>query len=209
MTQAEFEERFRVTVGAGDWDGAATLVIQHYGARVHGYLRAVLRDDDLADDVFQAWAENLWKGLPDRRAEGSLTAWVYRVAWNAATRTFRDPYRRRKERLATTMASRLAGSIALASRAASVARRQDRLEKLRARLTREEQSLLTLKLDRGLSWAEVAEVMAEDGDGPEGPGPRGGAPSEGTLRKRYERLKDKLARLLQDPDADPDRDPES
>jgi RNA polymerase sigma-70 factor (ECF subfamily) len=186
----DFDARFEEATAMKDWDAAATLLINHFGPRIHGYLRAVLRDEDLADDVFQAWAENAWKGLPSRRPEANLKAWTYRVAWNAATRTFRDGYQRRRERFATSMASRLAESIALASRAASMARKQDRLERLRAELSPEEQSLLTLKLDRGLSWEEVAEVMAEEG----------AAPNETALRKRFQRLRERLAKLLSEPD---------
>ena len=180
------EERLDDALGRRDLDAAATLVIEALGPQVLGYLRTLLRDQEEVEDVFSAFAENVWKGLPTWRREGTLRAWAYRVAWNAASRVHRDPYRRRKERLPTSMASRLARSVAAASRR-SVDRRAGELDALRASLTPEEQSLLTLRVDRELSWQEVAEVMAEEGQ-PADPA---------ALRKRFERLKEKLARAAE------------
>jgi DNA-directed RNA polymerase specialized sigma24 family protein len=80
------------------------------------------------------------------------------------------------------MASRLALSMAAAARQ-TLEREAVELEALRATLTPEEQSLLTLRVDRELSWREVAEVMAEEGRPADEP----------ALRKRFGRLKEKLA----------------
>jgi RNA polymerase sigma-70 factor (ECF subfamily) len=180
-----FEERLAAALDRRDQDAAATLVIEELGPQVLGYLRALLRDPEEAEDVFSAFAENVWKGLGTWRRDGSLRSWAYRVAWNAASRVHRDPYRRRKERLATTMASRLAMSMAAASRH-SMERKATELDALRATLTQEEQSLLTLRLDRDLSWREVAEIMAEDGR----------PADEAALRQRFARLKEKLAKAV-------------
>ena len=55
---------------------------------------------------------------------------------------------------------------------------------MRSTLAPDEQSLLTLRLDRGLAWADIAAVMDAD---------------SATLRKRYERLKNRLrARAAED-----------
>jgi RNA polymerase sigma-70 factor (ECF subfamily) len=59
--------------------------------------------------------------------------------------------------------------------------------RLRARLDAIEQTLLVLRVDQRLSWEEIADVLA-------GPGP-GESLTPAALRKRYERLKDKLRRL--------------
>ena len=86
------------------------------------------------------------------------------------------------------MASCLAGRIY----ASSAVRREEQataLDRLRATLDEDEQTLLTLRVDRRLSWAEVAQVMAEDGAAP---------PEEPALRKRFERLKEKLARAARE-----------
>jgi RNA polymerase sigma-70 factor, ECF subfamily len=62
----------------------------------------------------------------------------------------------------------------------------DRLASLRASLKPEDQTLLILRVDKGLSWKEIANVFAEAGDAP---------PDPAALRKRFERLKERLLRL--------------
>jgi RNA polymerase sigma-70 factor (ECF subfamily) len=144
------EDDLTAALDRGDTDGAATLVIEALGPGALGYLRPILRSQEEVEDVFSTFAENVWKGLRTWRREGNLKAWAYRVAWNAATRLHRDPYRRLRERLPSTMASRLALSMA-ASTPQTQERESSQLAALRATLTPEEQSLLTLRVDRDLS----------------------------------------------------------
>jgi RNA polymerase sigma-70 factor (ECF subfamily) len=58
----------------------------------------------------------------------------------------------------------------------------------RARLSPEERALLVLRLDRDLAWREVATVLSADGE----------PVDEAALRKRFERLKAKLAQLARE-----------
>lgn len=166
----------------GEEKEAATAALRTLGAEVLGYLENVLGDPDDARDVFQVFAEDLWKWLPSYRG-GSLRAAAYRIAWHAAARFRREAWRRRKERMRTTMASRIAASIASPeSRLLSSPR--DRIARLRASLEPEERSLLILRLDRELSWKEVAEVLTSEGD----------PVDSAAVRKRFERVKEKLAK---------------
>jgi len=57
------------------------------------------------------------------------------------------------------------------------------VQKLREELSPEEQTLLVLRIDRGLDWREVAEVVDAE---------------EAAVRKRFERLRDKLRKLAKD-----------
>ena len=57
------------------------------------------------------------------------------------------------------------------------------VQKLREELTEEEQTLLILRVDRNLDWREVADILEIE---------------EPALRKRFERLKDKLRRLAKE-----------
>ncbi len=169
-------------LAAGDVVGAATALIEEFGPAILGYLCTLFGDDD-AQDVFSTWAEDVWRGLPGFRGECSLRAWAYRVAWNAGHRFRRDPYRRRAERLPSSAASQLAASIA--GSALAPGSRRDRLRRLREKLAPEDQTLLVLRVDRELEWGEIAAVLSADG-----------APlTSATLRKRFERLKDRLAEL--------------
>jgi len=183
----EVDRQVAELVALGRVDAAATLVLETHGPEITGYLRAMLRDEAAAADAFSVFAENVWRGLAGFRGDSSLRVWCYRIAFRAALSLRRDPYGRRKNRLETTMASHLAGRI-FATTAVERERHGNALERLREKLEPEEQTLLTLRIDRDMSWREVADVLSTDGERVE----------EVALRKRYERLKDKLARAARD-----------
>jgi RNA polymerase sigma-70 factor (ECF subfamily) len=169
----------------GEVDEAATAALQAIGPAALGYLASLLGEDD-GRDVFSLLAEDVWRGLPGFRFECSLRAWVFRLAWHAASRFLRDPWHRRVQPLATSAASRLAASIAGASQ--QPGGRRDALRALRQRLTPEDQTLLVLRVDKELEWNEVAEVLAE-----------AGTPADpAALRKRFERVKGRLATLARE-----------
>ena len=175
-------------VARGQRDEAATRVLEALGPEVLGYLRAVLHDGAEAGDAFSHFAESVWRGLPGFRGESTVRTWCYGIAWRCVMTLKRDPRRRRVEPLGSTLASQLAGRI-FASTAVEHERQAGALERLRARLDPEEQTLLTLRIDRRLTWSEVADVLAQAAP------PR---PDEAALRKRFERLKDKLASAARD-----------
>ena len=179
------EDQVAALLGRGQMDEAATVALQALGPALLGYLASLFGEDD-ARDVFSVLAEDAWRGLPGFRFECSLRAWFFRLAWHAASRHLRDPWHRRAEPLPSSAASRLAASIARASQLPGG--RSETLRALRKRLTPEEQTLLVLRVDKELEWNEVAEVLAESG-----------RPIEpAALRKRFERVKDRLAALARD-----------
>ena len=68
---------------------------------------------------------------------------------------------------------------------------RSQIQNLRAQLTLEQQELLILRLDRGLSWRDIALIL-KDGNGPED----AAALKQHTqmLRKRFGRIKERLRR---------------
>jgi RNA polymerase sigma-70 factor (ECF subfamily) len=181
------DARVRELREAGDLGGAATAAIRGLGPAVLRYLRSLLRDEEDAAEAFSQFAENLWRGLPRFREESSLRTWAYRLAWNAAQNLRGGAWKRKGRRFATGEASALADEVRTRT-AVVVERQRQALEKLRAALPVEDQSLLVLRVDQGLPWNEVAEILAEAG--------RPADPS--ALMKRFERLKDRLARLARE-----------
>lgn len=177
----ENEAAIGALLDAQDLEGAATAAIKLYGPEILGYLIAVLRDEDLARDVFSSVCEEMWKELGDFRRESTFRVWIYKRAWHAALRTRRDPYRRRRHRLSSTGAARLAQEV----QSSGVERRAAEVERLRQALSPEEQSLLILRIDRGLQWKEIAVVV-------------GGEVTEASLRKRFERIKERLRSMVED-----------
>jgi RNA polymerase sigma-70 factor (ECF subfamily) len=181
------ENLVRDHLAAGDAASAATIAIQDLGPEVLGFLRSILRDEADASDAFSLFAEWVWTGLPGFQGDSSLRTWAYRVAWSAAGRFTRDPWRVRRERIPTSAASRLADTVRAST---ALARDEQRAAvlRLREKLGPEERTLLVLRLDRELSWSEIAHVLGADGE----------PPQEAALRKQFERLKAKLAKLARD-----------
>ena len=183
------EERLSRLLEGGDHAAAAEVILREYGPQILGYLVSILRSEADAGDVFSQFTEDLWRGLPGMRRECPVRVWAYRIAWHAAARFLRDPYRQRGRRLETTELSRVAEEIRSSVLHGREEARRRGIDRLRALLAPEEQSLLVLRLDRGLSWREVALVLEEEA----------GAPvEETTLRKRFERVKDRLVRLARE-----------
>jgi RNA polymerase sigma-70 factor (ECF subfamily) len=183
----EIEARIRNLLAADDRPAAATAAIQEFGPPVLRYLRSLLRDEDDASDAFSVFAENVWRGLPTWRGEGSLKAWAFRLAWNGAMNLKNEAWRRRGRRFFSGEASALAEEIRTRSHV-KVERQRNALDKLRESLDVEEISLLTLRIDQKLSWAEIADVTAIDGQRVE----------PAALMKRFERLKGRLAKMAKE-----------
>lgn len=201
----DLDERVRELLAGGDAAAAAVLVIEGLGPKILGYLRAVLRDEADAADAFSLWCEKIWRGIASFRGESSIRTWSFKIAWNASLNLRDDAFRRLGRPFATGEASRLAFEIRTAT-VDRVERQRGALAELRALLTAEEQTLLTLRIDQRLSWDEIAEVLSGDGarstppkDGPGGPsGPPPVPVESAALRKRFERLKDRLGQLARE-----------
>jgi RNA polymerase sigma-70 factor (ECF subfamily) len=182
VDHSELEAQIAAHLDAGDLAGAATEGIRGLGPQVLAYLLSLLRDEAIAADVFSAFCEDVWRGIGTFRRDASFRTWAYTLAWHAAARSLRDPFRRRASRLATDDAEKLAAEVrsttALHLRESS----KDALAAMREALDPEDQTLLVLRIDREFSWAEIARVLGGEEH----------APSEAMLRKRFERLKDKL-----------------
>ncbi len=176
----DLDERVRGLVRGGDVDAAATAVIEALGPGVMRYLRSQLDDDDAAD-VYQDWAEDLWSGLRGFRGDSALKTWAYCVASHASVRFRRVAWRRRRTRLRTSLASRVAASVARTSQAAA----PDRLELLVADLGEEDRALLFLRIDAELSWQGISDVLRRAGSDVNVP----------ALRTRFERLKARLEEI--------------
>ncbi len=166
----------------GDLRAGVGQVMHDLGPSVYGLLMTILRKrEEAAEEAFSLFAENLWRYAATYRGEGSLEAWVYTLARNAAVTVTRDGWRKRGRRLATREAEELAEDV----RTRSALRRERQgsaLDELRDTLDLDEQVLLALRLDEKLPWDDVARVMSGDGV----------RVDSQAVRKRFERLKVRL-----------------
>lgn len=172
---------------AGDLPSAAATILRGYGPQILSYLAALARDEDRADDAFSQFCEDLWRGLPSFRRDASVRTWAYTLAWHAWLRSERDAFRRLGRPLATEEISRIAAEVRSTTALHFRSEAKDAVARLRLQLTAPEQSLLVLRIDRGLSWSEVAAVMST---------PEEQVDAQ-TVAKRFQRVKAKLRKLAE------------
>jgi RNA polymerase sigma-70 factor (ECF subfamily) len=185
------EEPIRARAQQGDLRGAATAAIDLYGGEVCGFLHAVARDDDLAAEAFAGFCEDLWRGLGGFRWEASLRTWSYALARNALHRLRRDPRRRPRNNIALEDNREVlerAEQIRTATVQFMRTEVKDELRRLRDALDPDDHALLVLRIDRKMSWRDVARALP--GDTEESVDRRAA-----TLRKRFERAKTLLRTL--------------
>lgn len=179
----------RALVAAGDLEAAVTRALERYGAELFGFLRGIARDDDLAAEAFALASERLWKSLEKFRWEASLRTWAYQIARSELHRLRRDPRRR----AANNMPLSLARSIEEIRRSPTEPFRRsdvkDAFRSLRDELDPLDHEILVLRLDRAMSWKDIARALADD-DANDTVEQRAAA-----YRKRFERAKVRMREL--------------
>lgn len=167
-----------------DYRGLATKAMREYGGELFRFVRAsICNDQDVADVNSELW-EDIWTGLPNFQWRASFRTWAYTLARHACTRHLRHPSRKKLRPLSDADLSRLENHLRT-----SIWYLQDgtrsKLLALRERLKPDERALIFLRVDRNMSWKEIALVMEQEGR-PE---------SEVALRKQYSRLKDQIREM--------------
>ena len=182
---AGLEDELLALIRDKQLDGAATRALESYGPELYGFLVTYLGNEADAAEVFSQLGEDLWKGLPSFALGCSVRTWLYVLARHAAARFRRSPWNRRTgeshldalvERVRTRTQPWLRTDV------------KDRFRALRDALDPEDRSLLVLRVDRGLSWEEVAQVTL----GLDAPDAAALERESARLRKRYQALKEEL-----------------
>lgn len=191
----EIEARLRCAFDRGDFGATATLSLDSYGPEIMRFLIERMRDEHVASEVFSQFVEDFWKGLPGFAWRSSLRAWAYTLARNAANRYARGPRRRQRRMLPLSeargvfeVADRLRSETLLHLRSAM----KERVRDLREALSGDDQLLLTLRIDKQMSWTDIAQVLQEAG-------PRANsdalAVASARVRQRFASVKARLRRL--------------
>jgi RNA polymerase sigma-70 factor (ECF subfamily) len=191
----ELERRIRELCDAGDFDGATSAALRGYGTEIFAFLVSLLRSEPDAAEVFGAFSERVWKGIRRFGWESSFRTWAYTVARNAA-RTQRAGAKARAARFAAlpegSELAEIAEQIRTETRSYLKTRARDAMAKLRDSLAENERTLLTLRIDRNLSWQDLARVL-HDGETP--PSDAELERSSAQLRKRFQRLKARIVEM--------------
>lgn len=188
------EARISERLERSDPHGAVTIALQAYGPEIVGFLIARERDETAASETFSDFCEDLWRGIDGFRRESSFRSWAYALARNAANRRRRDPFSKRgvplskvpdiyelAEKIRTTTLMHLRTEV------------RDAVTRLREKLDPEDRELLVLRVNRSMSWKEIA-LVVEGVDVP----PAVIARKAASLRKRFERVKNRLRELARE-----------
>jgi RNA polymerase sigma-70 factor, ECF subfamily len=188
--RAEIEQQLAEKCRRGEHGAAVTLALRCYGTEILRFLVATTGNQGDAEDAFSQFSLLLWQHLPRFRGECSFRTWSYVMARTALAQVHG---RRKRHAVEVTLSSEAA---AVADRVRSHTREylrteaKQRLAGVVARLDQEDRMLILLRVQRRLSWAEVARVLAGD----EVASDEDMARRSAALRKRFERLK----RLVRD-----------
>jgi RNA polymerase sigma-70 factor (ECF subfamily) len=186
----DVDRELRAMIADGALDRATELAIRTYGPELVGWLCSILPSEADAHDAFSRASEELWRSLQRFDGRCSLRTWCYMLARHAAAHVRSRPPKQR-EVLVSHVPSVL-GAITHVWNTTKQGqlRHADVYAQIRAELEEEDQTLLVLRVDKNLSWKEIAQVLlgeAADGEAIDR--------KAATLRKQFERVKERLRAL--------------
>ena len=194
MEPTDAESTIRTALVEGDRKRAATLTVQSYGNEVLAFIADRVRPRSDADEVFANVLEALWDSLERFRGDCSMRTWCYVLTRRAISGHHRGQRVQRRRELdgeieeLSQLAHRPQSGTAPYQRTDV----KSRARELRESLPDEDQQLLLLRLERGLSFREIARVMSDEEDASEASLAREAA----RLRKRFQLSKERLTELL-------------
>jgi RNA polymerase sigma-70 factor, ECF subfamily len=184
----ELDKQVRNFVAAGDVGSATTLVLRELGSELLGFLSGVLPDAD-ADDVFSELSERLWKSLSGFEGRCSIRTWAYVLARHELGRYRQGVRRHADRRVPISEFKDIIAFVRTKTRSTLATHNQRRLTALRDALPIDDRTLLILRVDRDLSWNEIALAFA---DSPETLSAEDRKREAARLRKRFQLLKRRL-----------------
>ena len=184
---SDSEERIQELCRQGQTHEGLALAVEAYGAEVYGFIVSRLRDESAAGDVFAQTCEDLCTSIGDFGWRCSLRTWTYRLARSAISRYLRNPANVSGRRLPLSQVSEIADRIRTQTREYLRTEVKDQFAELCRELEPDDQMLLTLRVDRELEWAEVAQVLSDEELTGEDL-----AQASARLRQRFKTVKDHL-----------------
>ncbi|MEJ7733149.1 MAG: sigma-70 family RNA polymerase sigma factor [Polyangiaceae bacterium] len=193
---ATVEGEMRAHCAKKDYGRAAELGLRTYGQELLGFLLAFHHDETDAGEVFAIVSEKIWAGLPTFAGNSSFRTWAYVIARNASLNYRKQAKRRARLHVLLPSGSLLSNVVEELRQETAAFQRtavKDRIAQLREALSDEEQAILSLRVDRQLSWDDLVRVMR--GGSSEDLSPEVMRRESARLRKRFQQMKRKLADL--------------
>jgi RNA polymerase sigma-70 factor (ECF subfamily) len=187
MQQADIEADIARLRAEGKLKDAASLAIDAYGNEVLSFVETMLRDHADSGDAFAQACEDLWTGLPRFEGRSSMKTWFYTLARHAASRLRRSAHHKRLTSLSEV--TDLAERIRSRTRPHLKTEVKTGFAAIRAALDDDDRTLLLLRVDRSMSWNDIARVMASDD---EDDSTQTTARVAARLRKRFQTVKETI-----------------
>lgn len=197
MDHEELNARTRALIERGELERATERVLRSYGAELTRYLHAILPSETDAQEAFSRMSEDLWKSLMRFDGRCSIRTWCYMLARHAASYVRRHPGADREFLVSRIPSIQHAMTDIWSSSVVQAARNREVYAEIRNALEDDDQTLLALRVDRDLSWREIALVVLGESAAEEDLGKKATA-----LRKQFERVKDRLRQLAAERFAD-------
>lgn len=187
MPDPAIEEHIRELRERGEFAAAASYAVRFYGPELLGFLLAILRNEDLAQEAFAQGCEDMWRAFP--RFEGRCTTrvWFYTLARHAAARMHRSPHRRHGRHVGLSDIPLAAEHARTATLPHLRTEAKRAVAAIRDGLSEEDQTLLVLRVDRAMSWNDVARVLSAPETSEDEL-----RSSAARLRKQFQALKNKI-----------------
>jgi len=141
---------------AGDRESLGELVQRHHEV-VYRVVLAIVREPDSAADAAQETFLKAFKGLEGFRGDSAFRSWLLSIAANEAKGVLRRKDRRRETPLEDAPPIATRGDDPVARLAA--AKEAEQARACLARLPEKQRMAVQLRIDEGLSFREVGEVI--------------------------------------------------
>ena len=148
------EHRLVVAAQKGDRPAFAQLV-ESYWDRLYRWLHHLTHDRHTAEDLTQETFLKAFAGLKKFQAGTNFGAWLFRIAHNNFANQCRSVAARRRESLPDNLPDPQLGPLEKAADAEAV----QELARAMNRLPTEFRAALLLRIEQGLSFREIAEVL--------------------------------------------------
>ncbi len=188
------EQRIHELCEQGDVGRAVEEALAGYGAEFMRLLGSLLNDRERAREAYGILSETLLMDLPGFRWESSFRTWAHRVARNVAYRMATSPAGREVPVSHGAFEQQVHREW---SRTRPWLRTdiKERVRALRSQLEPSEQLLLELRIDRRMSWTDVARHLS----GPDEPMTSDAlARRSAVLRQQFQRIKARLRALARE-----------
>lgn len=181
------EKKWLKKAAAGDAEAFEQLVLQYQTAVYNLCLRMTGDPEDAADMTQESFLK-AWRNLDSFQGNSAFSTWLYRLASNTCLDHLRSV--KRKPRLSLVMEDEdgEAQELEVADPAPTPEEQvialdeQSRLKEALQALDEEQRQILILRAVNGLSYSEIAEVLAL---------------KEGTVKSRLARAREQLRKKLQ------------